>query len=189
MWSVNNHGAKVRKEDLANWVFLALRKALTTSNIKAGFRGSEIWPLNFQAMQSKMGPSKGFVPITPADVAEMLEEGLPSPPSNPIHFYVDNEDVDDLQEEELGSQDPPPTQHNISTFLRLPQQDVPTHRYTLEPLVDYSQSQILTSNDHVNTLETIAQKKRTCKGKGKEKDRKGAKQECKRIGETKKKRS
>ena len=127
-----------------------------------------------------MGPSRGFVPIIPADVAqedediaEMMEEGLPSPPSNPIHFYVDHKDVDDLQEEELGSQDPPPRQHNISTFLRLPQQDVPTHRSTLKPLVDYSQSQILTSNDHVSTLETIAQKK-TCKGKGKEKDRKGA---------------
>ena len=53
MWSVNNHGAKVRKEDLANWVSLALKRALTTSNIKAGFRGSGIWPLNFQAMQSK----------------------------------------------------------------------------------------------------------------------------------------
>ena len=113
-----------------------------------------------------MDPSREFVPITPADVAqedediaEMMEEGLPSPPSNPIHFYVDNEDVDDLQEEELGSQDPPPTQPNISTFLRLPQQDVPTHRSILEPLVDYSQSQILTSNDHVSTLESIAQKK------------------------------
>ena len=174
MWSVNNHGAKVRKEDLANWMPLALKKALTTSNIKAGFRGSGIWPLNFQAMQSKMGPSRGFVPITPADVAqedediaEMMEEGLPSPSSNPIHFYMDNENVDDLQEEELSSQDPPPTQPNISTFLRLPQQDVPTHRSTLEPLVDYSQSQILTSNDHVSTLESIAQKKKNLQGKGK----------------------
>ena len=46
----------------------------------------------------------------------------------------------------------------FSTFLRLPQ--APTTRKTIvEPLVDYSQSQILTSSQHVEALKDIATQK------------------------------
>ena len=38
-WYLKNHGVKVRKEDLATWISLALEKALTSNNIKAGFKG------------------------------------------------------------------------------------------------------------------------------------------------------
>jgi hypothetical protein len=44
----------VSKEDLAQWVFLALKKALTTTNICKGFLAIGIWPLNLDAMASKM---------------------------------------------------------------------------------------------------------------------------------------
>ena len=50
VWYVRNHGVKVMKEFLASWVFLALKNVLNSSNIKGGFRGSEIWPLNLQTM-------------------------------------------------------------------------------------------------------------------------------------------
>ena len=115
-------------------------------------------------MHEKTDPSEGFLSRNVAqivqeevDVAQMMEEGLPPPPnSNPTYFYVYNEDVDDLQEEELGSQDPSPTPPNISIFLRLPQQNPSRPRSTYKPLVDYFQSQILTSDLHVDTLQSIA---------------------------------
>ena len=49
------------KEDLAQWVSLALKKAMTPSNIKAGFKCIGIWPLDNTAMINKMGPSEGFI--------------------------------------------------------------------------------------------------------------------------------
>jgi hypothetical protein len=42
-------------------VFLTLKKTLTTTNICKGFSVAMIWPLNLDAMASKMQPSKAFV--------------------------------------------------------------------------------------------------------------------------------
>ena len=164
-WCVKNRGMKVRKEDLVHWLSLAYKKALINNNIKAGFKGTRIWPLNFQAMQSKMGPSESFLHRSSIEVAqeeqvvaEILGEGILPPPSNPTHFYVDNEDEDDMIEELF--QEEQPTHHNISTFLRLPQEKVARERPICEPLIDYSQSQIVTSDAYVETIENIAQKKK-----------------------------
>ena len=44
LWSKEHHGMRVTKENLANWVSLALRKALTPTNIQSGFRGLEFGP-------------------------------------------------------------------------------------------------------------------------------------------------
>ena len=60
LWNMQGKGNKVNKEHLAQWTFLALKKALTAPNIRAGFKGCGIWPLNFVAMKAKMGPSKAF---------------------------------------------------------------------------------------------------------------------------------
>jgi hypothetical protein len=49
-----NKGMGVSKEDLAQWVFLTFKKALTTTNICKGFLTIGIWPLNLDAMASKM---------------------------------------------------------------------------------------------------------------------------------------
>ena len=59
---------RLEKKDLANWMSLALNKALTTSNINVGFKKSGIRQLKFQVLQLKMGPSKGFLLRTPVDV-------------------------------------------------------------------------------------------------------------------------
>ena len=146
-----------KEGNLATWISLALKKTLTRNNIKAGFRGIGIWPLNFEAMKSKMGPSERFLPRNAAEVAQeeqkvtqIMEEGLPPPPSNPTHFHVHNKDENDLVEK--VSQEKPPSHHNLSTFLRLPQEVDTRNRITCEPLVDYTQSQILTSDVHVETL-------------------------------------
>ena len=108
---------------MASWVSLGLKKALTPTNIKAGFRGTRIWPINLEAMNSKMGPSESFLPRSSAKVAqdveieaEIIEEGLPPPSANPTHFYVDNEEVDHQEEhQEESSQEDAPTHNHIST--------------------------------------------------------------------------
>ena len=167
-WCKRNPEVKVRKEDLASWVSLGLKKALTPTNIKVGFRGNGIWPINLEAMNSKMGPSESFLPRSSAEVAqdveieaEIIEEGLPPPPTNPTHFYVDNEEEEHQEEhqKELLQEDAPIHNH-ISTCLRLPQENQPRQRVACEPIVDYSQSQILNSDSHVENLQSIAQRKR-----------------------------
>ena len=47
----------------------------------------------------------------------------------------------------------------ISQFLKLPQKSVQAIRIVYEPLMDYSQSQILTSDQHIDNMEDIAKKK------------------------------
>ena len=84
-----------------------------------------------------------------------------------LHYFVDYESTrddlpqsasiadDHIQEEDLEDSSP-----NFSTFLRLPQEGIPRKRKTTcEPIVDYGQFQILTSLQHVHTLEDIASKK------------------------------
>ena len=73
-WNVKSNGCKVKKAHLASWVSLTLKKALTSTNIRAGFRGVRIWPLDIDAMISKMDPSEGFVPQSAAEIE--LEEQL-----------------------------------------------------------------------------------------------------------------
>ena len=144
---------------------LALKKTLTHTNIRARFRGIGIWPLNLEAMQNKMGPSEQFLPQSVAEDRveedlnqEIIEEGIPPSSPNAIHYYVNSmEDEDGLDIDEDVEE--PYTQNNISNFLRLPQEVVTTRRYRAEPLVDYSQSQILTLVEHVNILHNSAEKK------------------------------
>ena len=59
----------MRKKDLVIWIFLVFKKAVTTNNIKVGFSKSGIKPLNFEAMQSKMGPNETFLPRSIIEVA------------------------------------------------------------------------------------------------------------------------
>ena len=42
VWLNKNSGNKCRKEDLAHWASLALKKALTRKNIQSGFRATGI---------------------------------------------------------------------------------------------------------------------------------------------------
>ena len=48
------------KETLAQWVSLALRKALSPKNIKNGFATTGIWPLNHKALDGQFAPSRLF---------------------------------------------------------------------------------------------------------------------------------
>ena len=78
-------------------MLLALKKALTSVNIRARFKGSGIWPLNLEAMKSKMGPSEGFVPHSAAEARfeeelneEIMGEDIASLSPYATYYYVDN---------------------------------------------------------------------------------------------------
>jgi hypothetical protein len=64
-WTLQHRGQPAQKEDLAQWVDLALKRALSPLNITKGFRTTGIWPFNSAAMEGKMGPSAQFVPGVP----------------------------------------------------------------------------------------------------------------------------
>jgi hypothetical protein len=57
---LQNHGAPTQKEDLPEWVLLALEMALTPQNIIQGFKEIGIWPLNDEAVAGKMDPLEQF---------------------------------------------------------------------------------------------------------------------------------
>jgi hypothetical protein len=90
IWSIANKGQQCKKEDLAQWVSLSLKKALTPQNIKAGFKATGILPLDKDRMSAKMGPSEGFnQKAQDIQMEEILEELVPPPKENVMHYYVD----------------------------------------------------------------------------------------------------
>ena len=151
----NNEG-KVDKNTLAHWVDLALKKALSKSNIVAGFRATGIWPLNLERMEAKVGPSRSFqsTPSCKLIVEEIMEEDLPSVEDDVLHYYVE----DEVEVSDKGSAGPE-IAAEISHFLKLPQKPLQATRIVHEPLVDYSRSQILTSDQHIESMEVLAKKK------------------------------
>ena len=178
IWCRNNIGNKATKQDLARWMSLGLQKTLTVKNIQAGFRIAGIQPLNKVAMVGKTGLSELFqhsheareesedddVVDEAAEVEnhiliEEVLEGLPSPPRQHTQYFVSLEDDSSSPCPNSTIADPDSTQP-ISQFLRLPETRVSrSSRIKSESLVDYSHSQILTSNDHVGKLITISTKK------------------------------
>jgi hypothetical protein len=62
---LHHRGQAAQKGDLAQWVDLALKRALSPLNILKGFRAIGIWPLNPTAMDGKMGPTRQFAPAIP----------------------------------------------------------------------------------------------------------------------------
>ena len=48
---------------------------------------------------------------------------------------------------------------HYSNFLHLPQQSTKRNKVSVEPIVDYTQSQVLTPDDYVDALKNIAERK------------------------------
>ena len=164
---------------------LGLKKTLTSTNIRVGFKGTRIWPLNFEAMKSKVDPSEGFVPQCIVDIRleeelneAIIEEGIPPPSPNATHYYVDSGEENGIGDDEDVAEDLS-THDNISNFFRMPQEVVTVKNPRLESLIDYSQSHILTSTNHVDILHIIAEKKAICTRKRSKEDGERAYQACK----------
>jgi hypothetical protein len=60
VWTLANKEKDAKKEDLAQWVSLAFKKALTLHNVLKGFEMISIWPLNLNAMVGKMHHWESF---------------------------------------------------------------------------------------------------------------------------------
>jgi hypothetical protein len=65
---LENIGRGASKTVLAQWVSLALQRALTESNIRNGFRATGIWPLNKDAINHHMLPSARFIQANPGNI-------------------------------------------------------------------------------------------------------------------------
>jgi hypothetical protein len=59
-WISMNLNQPASKDILVQWVSLSLKKALTENNIRKGFSGTGIWPLNVHVVDSMLGPSELF---------------------------------------------------------------------------------------------------------------------------------
>ena len=59
-WTSWNLDQPAIKTTLVHWVSLALRKALTNTNIRRGFRATGIFPLNRHVVDSHMLPSESY---------------------------------------------------------------------------------------------------------------------------------
>ena len=166
LWALKHHGQKCRMEDLVQWASLAFKKALTKKNIMSGFRAIRIWPLNPQALQTRTGPSEGFTVenVEKEQRDEIFEEGMSNPGAGVIHYYsTEKEDrLQELEEESKAELESEPSTVTITNkdhisqffeFPRVPRRAVVQGRP--EPLIDYSSSQLLTSEQHLNTLERI----------------------------------
>jgi hypothetical protein len=73
VWTLRNKSRGAPKEVLATWVSSALEKALTEKNITSGFRTTDIFPLNPQAMDDKMGPSEFYREVPVSSAGDMPE--------------------------------------------------------------------------------------------------------------------
>ena len=161
VWTMNHKGNIPRKEDLAQWVSLALKRAASPHNIKAGFRSTGIWPFNPEKMKLKMQPSEGFRVIAPeVSISEIIDEDT-TRPEHVTHYFVDVEDdssTEDVHHSHLeeSANNPP---NDISEFLRLPQHVQRPLRVGTNPLVDYSKSHILTSDQYCETMDFRAARK------------------------------
>jgi hypothetical protein len=73
-WTLQNRGRPAQKEDLAEWVSLALERTLTANNIIQGFKGTGIWPLNLEALARKMGTSKQFKEVSIPGILDLEDD-------------------------------------------------------------------------------------------------------------------
>ena len=147
-------------------------KALPKSNIQNGFKACGIWPLNYDAMSGKMKPATIFTAKVPMEVQieELIEErGLPTRAEvGTTYYYVDVE-VSSSQEQpcvvNVDGEEPqentsaPANSRNFNDFLRLLQEPLRRMNAREEPIVDYSQSHILTSDQHVQSMQRIRRTK------------------------------
>jgi hypothetical protein len=109
-WTLHHRGQPAQKEDLAQWVDLALKQALSPVNITRGFMAMGIWPLNPVAMQGKMGPNAQFLSGLPnynadrndpnfyrfSNSDEEGDRGVPNHGEEDLHCDSDGEGDTDL---------------------------------------------------------------------------------------------
>lgn len=65
-WTLSNKGIVPENEDFAYWVSMALKRALSPTNITRGFLATGIFPLNPRALDGKMDPNSIYSEAQPS---------------------------------------------------------------------------------------------------------------------------
>ena len=108
-WNYRYLGTAAKKENLSQWVCLALKKALTLELIRKGFSTCGIWPINSQAMVGRMGPLEVYRPVAndiASDFAICIEEiqlhvEEPADPKRQ-HYFMQVDADEDPKPAEVG---------------------------------------------------------------------------------------
>jgi len=137
-WTSNHVGQSPSKEDLAYWVSIALKRALTKENICKGFKSTGIYPLDIHAMDAKVSPNATFhrekddgCNSTPEDgdhgsglqtwQLQEINDGDTTTISQCNHYYVWNaSDIDNGESSDEESEDNRPEEvvpDNVNEFF------------------------------------------------------------------------
>lgn len=84
-WTITNKEKGAKNEDLAQWVSLALKTAMTLANIRKWFSSIYIWPWNRTTMHDGMKPNKVII-----NVPDVINEE-----------EIDNEHVEEVPKENI----------------------------------------------------------------------------------------
>jgi hypothetical protein len=98
-----------------------------------------------------------------------------------VHYYVDVEGEESPSSQECGSENGP--QNHFSHFLRLPQQEIKPPRIRNEPLIDYSKSYILTSEQYIESAKVVEKKVAQTKDSATEKKKEATLKPAKKVEE------
>jgi hypothetical protein len=209
-WSSRHlNEAAASKDTLAQWVSLALRKALSPSNIKKGFSATCIFPLDFNALNEHFLPSHAFKDphkdsqggedsnqprhreghgedvrtdgphdghmrdssatagddgrsqrgdegeeertIPAIDKVEIEAKFAMVPDSNVEHFFVDAyPSLPEASSEVVGLEAEAAAVGSITQFLTLATVATRVSRRSKDPIMDFSKSIMLTSDQYIN---------------------------------------
>jgi hypothetical protein len=173
---------------LASWTSKALSRALTVSNVQAGFRRTGIYPLNSTAMDSSLGPSSAYTKVhsegealespqeepVEADpgsigIEEVLLEAPPLPcPELQYMVQLAESEGEDEHQFPPSQQSVPVVEDGIGAgvhegilhLLTLPTLPVPRSRHSSsEPIIDYPKSILLTSDAYLAQMEHMSMKR------------------------------
>ena len=180
-WTIQNKGHIARKEDLAEWVSIGLLKALTMANITKGFAATGIWPLWPSAMAPFMQPSACYIDPavqeeengsdedTAQDITEPTEDCIPETQAegrSGQQYFVDadvgsDRPASELTDSEAGSELETGSNGIRRNLFPLPEVQCSGRRVSRggEPLIDYSKSIIMTSDDYIAAVTAKAQRK------------------------------
>lgn len=147
------------KNILAEWVCYSLRRALSSSNIKSGFKATGILLLNLQALDGKYGPSKLLVEEAIEEEDKGYDEekaALLQEPTLPMEEpqSIDYEDfnlVEKVGETENNTKDS--EEYHASEGEVPPIHCQTSQKEKIQPFIDYSKSLLLTIEDHIQKLQ------------------------------------
>ena len=174
-WTVANKGRGAKKEELAKWVAMALRKALTEGRIQKGFAAIGIWPLRPSAMELFMQPSSCYVETamesetdtaneeeSADEHAESASECIPETQPAQQQYFVDAESGSDGpcsgSTDSEGEATPTPSRRSLFELLQV-ERPHPRRRQEGEPLIDYSKSILMTSDVYIAAMAAKVAKK------------------------------